>query len=90
MSDFEKFKFNQNPVNKDKFINIGFWKYSRHPNYCGEVLLWLGVTVFVCRSLEGWQRLSLISPLFVYLLLTKVSGVPMLEAKANKKWGGTP
>lgn len=87
-ADFQKNKFNSNPLNRDKFINSGLWKYSRHPNYCGEVLVWLGVAVFVFRSLEGWQRFSLVSPLFVYLLLTKVSGVPMLEAKANKKWGG--
>lgn len=89
-ADFQKNKFNSHPLNKGKFIHSGLWKYSRHPNYCGEVLVWLGVAVFVFRSLEGWQRFSLISPLFVYLLLTKVSGVPMLQAKANKKWGGQP
>ena len=41
-------------------------------------------------ALQGWQLATLISPVFVYLLLTRVSGVPLLERKADKKWGGQP
>lgn len=90
VADFQKTLFNADKANKDKFIQSGLWAYSRHPNYCGEIVVWVGVALFTVRSLEGWQYLSLISPVFVYFLLTKVSGVPLLEAKANKKWGGQP
>lgn len=86
VSDFQKLVFTFDPQNKDRFISTGLWKYSRHPNYCGEIMLWFGVTFFVGRSLEGWQLITLISPIFVHQLLTKLSGVPLLEAKGNKKW----
>jgi steroid 5-alpha reductase family enzyme len=89
-ADTHKFIFNQNPNNKDKFISSGLWKYSRHPNYCGEIILWSGLAVFLVRSFTGWEYLSLISPVFVYFLLTKLSGVPLLEDKADKKWGNSP
>lgn len=71
-----------------EFIQIGLWKRSRHPNYFGEILLWLGVAVLAFPALQGWQLATLISPVFVYLLLTRVSGVPLLEKKADKRWGG--
>jgi len=88
IADAQKSKFRSNPANKEKFIQSGLWAKSRHPNYFGEILLWVGVTVIAIPVLQGWQWVALISPIFVYLLLTKVSGVPMLEAKADKKWGG--
>ncbi|MEM1124098.1 MAG: DUF1295 domain-containing protein [Bacteroidota bacterium] len=88
IADRQKSKFRSNPANKEKFIQSGLWAKSRHPNYFGEILLWVGVTVIAMPVLQGWQWVALISPVFVYLLLTKVSGVPMLEAKADKKWGG--
>ena len=61
---------------------------SRHPNYFGEIVLWIGVAVIVLPVLRGWQWFTLISPVFVFLLLTRVSGVPMLEKRADEKWGG--
>ena len=64
--------------------------YSRHPNYCGEVLAWIGVALMCCSTMTLWGYTALLSPLFVYALLTKVSGVPMLEAKAEKLWGNNP
>lgn len=87
ISDEQKTNFNQNPANKDKFINIGLWKYSRHPNYVGEITLWTGATIFAASSLSGGQYVTLIGPIFVYLLISKVSGVPLLEKKADAKWG---
>ena len=87
ISDRQKSKFNQDPKNKGKFMSTGFWALSRHPNYVGEVLLWTGIAVISLPTFSGWQYLALISPVFTYLLLTRVSGVNLLEASADKKWG---
>ena len=75
---------------RDTFIQSGLWSRSRHPNYFGEITLWLGVSLLALPALAGWQLATLISPLFVYLLLTRVSGIPLLEKKADKKWAGQP
>ena len=88
VADYQKSQFRKNPANKNSFIRTGLWARSRHPNYFGEIVLWIGVTIIAIPVLQGWQWIALISPIFVTLLLTRVSGVPMLEAKANKKWGG--
>lgn len=72
------------------FIRSGLWSVSRHPNYFGEIVLWLGVAIIALPALSGWQYVTLISPLFVWLLLTKVSGIPLLEAKSDKRWGKDP
>ena len=88
VADNQKTKFRNNPENKNKFISSGLWAKSRHPNYLGELILWIGVTVMSIESLQGIQYITLISPLFVYILLMYISGVRMLEASGNKKWGG--
>lgn len=88
ISDHQKTQFRKNPDNKGKFIKEGLWSRSRHPNYFGEITLWIGVTIIAIPVLQGWQWIAFISPVFVTLLLTRISGVPMLEAKAEKKWGG--
>lgn len=72
---------------REGFIASGLWRYSRHPNYAGEILLWFGVAIAAAPLLRGWQLLTLASPLFVYLLLTRVSGVPLLERRAGERWG---
>ena len=87
IADSQKTKFRNDPKNKDKFINEGLWAKSRHPNYVGEITLWAGVAIMSFSSLEGSQYISLISPIFTYLLLVYVSGVPQLTASGQKKWG---
>ena len=87
IADSQKTKFRKDPKNKDKFINEGLWAKSRHPNYVGEITLWAGVAIISFSSLEGSQYISLISPIFTYLLLVYVSGVPQLTASGQKKWG---
>ena len=87
-ADTQKSRFRANPGNKGKFIHTGLWARSRHPNYFGEIVLWIGVAVIALPVLRGWQWVTLISPVFVFLLLTRVSGVPMLEKRAEEKWGG--
>ncbi len=88
VADRQKKAFRADPANKGKFITGGLWSWSRHPNYFGEIVLWLGVAIIAFPALSGWQYVTLISPIFVYLLLTRVSGVPMLEDRSDKKWGG--
>ena len=87
VADNQKTKFRSNPKNKDKFINSGLWKFSRHPNYMGEILLWLGISIISFSSLEGLELATLISPFFTYLLLVYVSGIRILEYNGEKKWG---
>jgi steroid 5-alpha reductase family enzyme len=88
VADNQKSAFRADPANKGKFINTGLWAWSRHPNYFGEIVLWTGMAIIAVPVLEGWQWATLISPVFVYFLLTRVSGVPMLEASADERWGG--
>ena len=87
IADNQKTKFRSNPENKDKFIDSGLWKFSRHPNYLGEILLWLGISIISFSSLEGLELATLISPFFTYLLLVYVSGIRILEYNGEKKWG---
>lgn len=88
IADLQKSRFNADPGNKGKFIHTGLWARSRHPNYFGEIVLWVGVMIIALPVLQGWQWVALISPVFVTLLLTRISGVPLLEKKADEKWGG--
>ncbi len=88
VADSQKSRFNADPANKGKFIQTGLWSRSRHPNYFGEIVLWVGIAIIAIPVLQGWQWVAMISPLFVTLLLTRVSGIPLLEKKADKKWGG--
>ena len=87
IADYQKTVFRRNIENKDKFITTGLWSLSRHPNYFGEILLWTGVAVMSISSLQCLQYITLISPIFVYILLVYISGVRILEAQAEKKWG---
>ena len=68
-------------------INTGLWAYSRHPNYLGEIILWTGLTIISINYLSGFTFISLLTPVFVFVLLRYISGVPQLEASAEKKWG---
>ena len=87
LADYQKTQFRKDPKNRDNFISSGLWARSKHPNYVGEITLWLGVAIISFSSLEGWQYVSLISPIFTYLLLVYVSGVPQLKESGLKKWG---
>ena len=88
IADRQKSKFRADSKNNDKFISTGLWSWSRHPNYFGEIVLWIGVAIIALPILKGWQWATMISPIFIFILLTRISGVPMLENRADKKWGG--
>jgi len=90
IADRQKDAFRRNPANKGKFITSGLWAYSRHPNYFGEICMWIGICLSGSSCFQGATWLSWISPVTTYLLLLKVSGVPMLEAKGEKTWGEQP
>lgn len=87
VADQQKSAFRAIPENRNKFITSGLWSKSRHPNYFGEITLWTGVAVMSFSSLSGAEYLTLISPVFTYLLLVKISGVRMLEGRGQKTWG---
>ena len=87
IADHQKTVFRKDINNKDKFISTGLWSYSRHPNYFGEILLWFGVAIMSFSSLQDLQHLTLISPIFVYVLLVYISGIRILENQGDKKWG---
>ncbi|MCP5181101.1 MAG: DUF1295 domain-containing protein [Pseudomonadales bacterium] len=87
VADAQKSRFRADPANTSRFIRSGLWAWSRHPNYFGEILLWTGIAVIALPDLSGGQYVTLVSPVFVTLLLTKISGVRMLEARADKQWG---
>jgi steroid 5-alpha reductase family enzyme len=88
IADRQKSAFRADPANRGRFITTGLWAWSRHPNYFGEIVLWTGIALMATPTFTGWQWLGWLSPLFVTWLLMKVSGVPMLEQRADANWGG--
>lgn len=90
IADDQKRRFKADPSNNGKFIQSGLWSWSQHPNYFGEITLWTGVLVMAIPVLSGWSWLAVISPVFVYLLLTRVSGVNLLDGIAKSRWGDDP
>ncbi|XP_063698224.1 uncharacterized protein LOC134829158 [Culicoides brevitarsis] len=88
-ADIQKLRFKQNPANEGKWIDSGLWSISRHPNYFGEIVLWIGMTLTCFDDFNNVRRVICfcISPVFVTFLLMFVSGVPLLEQKADEKWG---
>lgn len=90
IADDQKRRFRADPANHGKFITSGLWAWSQHPNYFGEITLWAGILVIALPQLSGWNWLVVFSPLFVALLLTRVSGINLLDGIAKKRWGDDP
>ncbi len=89
-ADRQKSAFKQEPANDGRFITTGLWAWTRHPNYFGEIVLWVGIAIMALPVLTGWRWVTLISPVFVVLLLTRVSGIPLLEKRGQHRWGDDP
>ncbi len=86
-ADRQKRMFRADEANRDRYITTGLWAWSRHPNYFGEIVLWTGMAVMAVPILSGWRWVVMISPVFVVVLLTRISGIPMLEHRARSQWG---
>ncbi|XP_031261735.1 uncharacterized protein LOC116127623 isoform X2 [Pistacia vera] len=86
-ADQQKLAFKNSPENRGKWCNVGVWNYSRHPNYFGEIFLWWGIFIASTPVLEGAEWLVILGPIFLTLLLLFVSGIPLLEESADKKYG---
>ena len=91
IADYQKTQFKAVKNNKNKFINVGLWSYSRHPNYFGEILLWFGVYVVASAGITSSLQKFVIfmCPIFVSLLLIFVSGVKLLEKASDARWGSS-
>ncbi len=86
VADWQKFRFSKRKTGA--WIEEGLWRYSRHPNYFGEMCMWIGIYIAVVEWLPDWQPfIALISPLLISALLLFVSGIPILERNADKRWG---
>jgi steroid 5-alpha reductase family enzyme len=90
VADRQKSAFRADTTNAGHFITTGLWAWSRHPNYFGEILLWTGLFVAGLGTWTSGQWLTLLSPVFVTFLLTRVSGIPLLERRADERWGDDP
>jgi steroid 5-alpha reductase family enzyme len=90
VADQQKSAFKSDSSNKGDFIDVGLWRWSRHPNYFGEITLWTGILIMAIPVLSGWSWLAVISPIFVTLLLTKISGINLQEKQAKERWGDDP
>jgi len=90
IADAQKFSAKIRPGGHDRWVDEGLWKYSRYPNYFGEMLCWWGVYVCVAPGLGLWNVLGILGPVSITYLLLKVTGIPTLEKSATKKWGNNP
>lgn len=88
VADAQKSAFKN--AGKPGVITSGLWKYSRHPNYFGETVLWWGLFVYIIPVLSGALWLTILGPMFITVLLLFVSGIPLLEKSGDKKYGADP
>ena len=90
VADAQKSAFRAKDENRGRFVANGLWRYSRHPNYFGEMLVWWGLFVYVVPVLHGAAFAVVTGPVFITLLLLFVSGIPLLERSADEKYGSDP
>jgi steroid 5-alpha reductase family enzyme len=88
VADLQKFRFKNRSENRDRWMQQGLWKYSRHPNYFGEAMCWWGIFIISASGLNGWMWATVAGPAFLTALLLFGSGIPPLEKKADQKYGG--
>jgi steroid 5-alpha reductase family enzyme len=86
-ADQQKFRFKSNSENSGRWIRHGLWKYSRHPNYFGEILCWWGVFLLALPYFRGIAWAGILGPVHITVLLLFVSGIPLLEKQSDDKYG---
>ncbi len=86
VADSQKFIFKNEVKNRGKWISTGLWKYSRHPNYLGEIMMWVGVFVYCLVYINGIGLITILSPIYITVLLVAVSGIPTLEKEYDKRY----
>jgi steroid 5-alpha reductase family enzyme len=84
IADNQKFAYKNDAKHSGHWADVGLYKFSRHPNYLGELLMWWGVFGFIAPTLMGWEWLTIISPLYISLLLLHVTGIPTTEKRNDK------
>ncbi|MBK6782385.1 MAG: DUF1295 domain-containing protein [Saprospiraceae bacterium] len=89
ISDFQKYSFKQR-YGKNAIVQTGIYRFVRHPNYTGEIMIWLAIFWYVSPVLKGWDWLSLISPLWLIILLLFISGIPLIEKVNVVKYKDNP
>lgn len=87
IADMQKYIFKSQEENRGKWIQSGLWKYSRHPNYLGEILMWLGVFIYTLPYINDWAIFTVISPMYITYLLLFVTGIPTLEKRDMERYG---
>ena len=90
VADAQKSAFKAREANRGRFVASGLWRYSRHPNYFGEILVWWGLFVYAVPFLDGAAFAVAAGPIFITLLLLFVSGIPPLERSADERYGADP
>jgi steroid 5-alpha reductase family enzyme len=85
LADFQMKRFKADPANKGRVCAAGLWRYSRHPNYFFEFLVWVGFAAASLTTPYGW--VTLFCPALMYYFLTKVTGIPLTEEYAVKSKG---
>lgn len=90
IADYQKYTFRSNPANHNRWISQGVWSVVRHPNYLGEIMLWFGLFISASSTFKSTEYLSVLSPMFVAFLLSKVSGIPILERRNMRLWKDNP
>lgn len=88
VADIQLYNFRNNKNNENKWIASGVWKYSRHPNYFGEMLVWWGIYIYGLDYFGNLGWLTIVSPIYIMALIIFVSGIPLLEKKNDERWGG--
>ena len=79
VGDAQLARFRRDPANKGHIMDRGLWKYTRHPNYFGESMMWFGIWLIALEAPYGWT--TVVSPVLITFLLVKVSGIPLLEKR---------
>jgi len=83
VGDYQLDRFKKDPANKGRIMRYGLWRYSRHPNYFGEVLMWWGIFGIALSVENGW--ITVIGPGCITFLILKVSGIPLAEKRSLHK-----